>query len=182
MTLAHVIWNRFRLADESVKAMVLLFPELGHSTNIKFSPVSKKGVRRIRSSEAVPSPLEEAKWSHTFLDRRIRKNLAEVASVAMLYLPRHYQRSESSLGATSKDVWRTAVTGAKGYASWNECRLGIMRSFLHNKNAQIAGASTDKLASVPDASKANDSQPSSFPDLLLSKKNEFPDLLLQSEQ
>ena len=160
---------------------MLLFPELGHSTNIKFAPVTKKGVRRIRSSEAVPPPLEEAKWSHTFLDRRIRKNLAEVASVAMLYLPRHYQRSQSSLGATSKEAWRAAVTGAQGYGSWNECRLGIMRSFVHNKNAQIAGASADKLASVPVTSKGNDSRPV-FPDLLSSTKNdEFADLL-QSEQ
>lgn len=182
MALSYAVWNRFRLADESVKVMLLLFPELGHSTNINFAPVTKKGIRRIRSSEAVPPPLEEAKWSHTFFDRRIRKNLAEVASVAMLYLPRHYQRSQSSLGATSKEVWLAAVTGTQGYGSWNECRVGIMRSFVHNKTAQTGGASTDKLASGPVTSKGNDSRPG-YPDLLSSTKNdEFPDLLMQSKQ
>ena len=157
--------------------MVKLFPELNHSTNIKFVAASKKGIRRIRSSDAVPSPLEEAKWSHTFLDRRIRKNLAEVASVAMLYLPRHYLGSQSSVSATSKEIWQTAVAGARGYGNWKDCRVDVMRSFVHNENAPAVGpAMTSKRNSTSKSSKEKDNQSSPFPDLLASK-NEFPDLL-----
>lgn len=171
--LANLVWSKFRQADESVKAMVLLFPELGHSSNIKFSPVSKKGVRRIRSSDSMPAPLKEAKWSHTFVDRRIRKNLAEVASVAMLYLPRRYENSRTSIGVTSKEAWQRAVASAHGNSGWKDCRLNVMRAFVHSERKHGEKDSTVKRPTASTSSRPM------FPDVLPS--NHFPDLL-QSKQ
>ena len=175
VALSNLVWSRFRFADESVKLMLLIFPELSHSTNIKFMPASKKGIRRIRSSEANPNPLEEAKWSHTFLDRRIRKNLAEVASVAMFYLPRHYESVQRSLSITPTETWQCAVTGARGCSSWKECRLHVMRSFVHAKqNVQVSVPSLGSVVSAQGTSKRKDGRPG-FPDLLSSEQ--FPDVL-----
>ena len=189
-TLSQMAWNKYgsgRLADESVELMVLLFPELGHSTNIKYSAVTKKGIRRIRSSVAIPPPLEELKWAHVFLDRRIRKNLAEVASVAMLYLPRRYHSVRGGQNSSSKEQWQNAITEVYKYSSWKECRLQIMRRFVHQLSVDTFALSARSAQSFPQnkgssfaVSKQASGNSPMFPDLLPVKP--FPDLLPSEQQ
>ena len=128
VALTNQVWNRYSLADESVKLMYLLFPELKHSTNIKFAAASRKGIRRI-GGVVIPEPLEEPMWSHTFFNQRIRQNLAEIASVAMLYLPRRYDTYHSP-EAVAQAKWGQAMTAAHGCSSWKECRLQLMKSMV----------------------------------------------------
>jgi len=173
-SLAQMVWNKYgsgRLADESVQLMVLLFPELGHSTNIKYSVATKKGIRRIRSSDAIPPPLEELKWAHVFLDRRIRKNLAEVASVSMLYLPRRCLSVRSDQSSRCKEQWQNAITHVHNRSSWKDCRLDIMRSFVYQQEVDACAfiaRSAHTGASSTGPKQATDYRPV-FPDLLAAK-------------
>lgn len=145
VTLSNAVWDRFLFADESAKLVLMLFPELSHSTNIKFAKPSSKGRRRIRSSDVIPAPLDESLWSHTFMDRRVRKNLAEVASAAILYMPRRLpssslpvsQEQRSANPLHREKIWSQAVTSVQGHATWKQCRLQLMRTFVHEEKVKI---------------------------------------------
>lgn len=71
-----------------------IFPELKTSTNILFLEPSKKAIRRINTDNPMPRPLGEDMWAHTKLSTAIRRNVAEVADIALRKVPQLITLSE----------------------------------------------------------------------------------------
>jgi len=111
--------------------MLELFPELKDSTNIFFIEPTKKGLRRFRSSELLPGPLEEAMWAHTLLDTRIRQNVKEVASLRLGRVPALLDRLNKTDDRHEDTIrQQQAIMKSRGYTEWKQCRLEIMKDFL----------------------------------------------------
>jgi hypothetical protein len=114
--------------------MLELFPELRDSTNIVFIRPSQKGLRRFRSQDHIPDPLDRAMWAHTLLDERIRRNLKEVASAGLCEIPSLISRLAIS-GGIKRDMAaiqrqeKGALRAHEG-ESWERCRLRLMREFF----------------------------------------------------
>jgi hypothetical protein len=114
--------------------MLELFPELRDSTNIVFIRPSQKGLRRFRSQDRIPDPLDRAMWAHTLLDERIRRNLKEVASAGLCEIPSLMARLAKS-GISQRDMAaiqrqeRAALRAHEG-ERWERCRLRLMREFF----------------------------------------------------
>jgi hypothetical protein len=114
--------------------MLELFPELRDSTNIVFIRPSQKGLRRFRSQDRIPDPLDRAMWAHTLLDERIRRNLKEVALAGLCEIPSLMSRLAKS-GGTLRDLaaiqrqGKAALRAHEG-ESWELCRLRLMREFF----------------------------------------------------
>jgi hypothetical protein len=114
--------------------MLELFPELCDSTNIVFIRPSQKGLRRFRSQDRIPDPLDRAMWAHTLLDERIRRNLKEVASAGLCEIPLLMSRLAKS-GGSQRDMaaiqrQEKAALRAHDGGSWERCRLRLMREFF----------------------------------------------------
>lgn len=109
--------------------MLLLFPELRDSTNIYFIRPSQKGLRRFRSQDLIPNPLDRAMWAHTLLDERIRRNLREVAAAGMSMIPVLFAKLSTSNGK-GKDHFSRRIQSADNSAEWERCRLELMREFF----------------------------------------------------
>jgi hypothetical protein len=114
--------------------MLELFPELRDSTNIVFIRPSQKGLRRFRSQDRTPDPLDQAMWAHTLLDERIRRNLKEVASAGLCEIPSLMSRLAISGGikrnmAAIQRKEKAALRAHEG-ESWERCRLRLMREFF----------------------------------------------------
>ena len=123
--------SKYNQAADSAALMLELFPELKYSTNIFFIEPTKKGLKRFRSSENLPGPLEEAMWAHTLLDTRIRRNVKEVASLGLGRVPTLMLRL-SALEQRDVDSVRRqkAMMRARGSTDWKQCRLEIMKDFF----------------------------------------------------
>jgi hypothetical protein len=133
--LAEALWQNVDLADESRIVIMQLFPELKQSSDICFVELPKKGVaRRFRAAEAAPEPLDSSLCAHTLLEDRIRHHVAEVASSCMLHVPQLTLRLARSRGITEigSQRQRRAAMSAQGLFEWEECRLEMMKSLVHN--------------------------------------------------
>jgi hypothetical protein len=113
--------------------MIELFPELRDSTNIVFIRPSQKGLRRFRSQDRTPDPLDRAMWAHTLFDERIRRNLKEVASAGLCEIPSLFSRLVTSGSQRDKVAFqrqeKAAISAHEG-ESWERCRLRVMAEFF----------------------------------------------------
>jgi hypothetical protein len=127
VALTDLVWTQYKFANASISLMLRLFPELIHASDLHFQKLSKKGLRRIRSSDQLPEPLDPTRWAHTFLERRLREN---VLAVATLLLQR--QGAVPPIGGnnrpSSSSAWQRAVTASA--TSWPERRLELMQSLV----------------------------------------------------
>jgi hypothetical protein len=129
--------------------MLELFPELRDSTNIVFIRPSQKGMRRFRSQDPIPDPLDRAMWAHTLLDERIRRNLKEVAVAGLCKIPSLMSRLAKS-GDSQRDMAASqrqekAALRAHEGESWELCRLRLMREFF----SDARGGSAWKASALP---------------------------------
>lgn len=155
VALTDLVWAQYKFVNASVSLMLRLFPELVYASDLHFQKLSKKGLRRIRSSDQLPDPLAPARWAHTFLERRLREN---VLAVATLLLQR--QGATGGVGRPwSSSAWQLAVTGSA--SSWPERRLELMQSLVTSRPTLTASRPAPKVKAKRQAKEIV-----SFPDLL----------------
>jgi hypothetical protein len=134
--------------------MLELFPELRNSTNIVFIRPSQKGLRRFRSQDRIPDPLDRAMWAHTLFDERIRRNLKEVASAGLCEIPSLFSRLVTSGSQRDKAAIQRqekAARRAHEGESWERCRLRLMTEFFSDARRGTP-RSTRKLNEVSSSS------------------------------
>jgi hypothetical protein len=133
--LAEALWQDIDLADESRLVIMQLFPELKQASNICLLEIPKKGMgSRFRAAEAAPAPLDSSLCAHSLLEDRIRHHVSEVASTCMLHVPQLTLRLSRSRGRTEigSQRQRRAAMSSRGLFAWEECRLEMMKSLIHN--------------------------------------------------
>jgi hypothetical protein len=138
--------------------MLELFPELRDSTNMVFIRPSQKGLRRFKSQDRIPDPLDRAMWAHTLLDERIRRNLKEVAYAGLCEMPSLLSRLVKSDGS-QRDMaaiqrQEKAALRAHERESWERCRFRLMREFFSD-----ARRGTPKSAWKPNDLPSSDRRP-----------------------
>jgi hypothetical protein len=133
--------DKFETANESMTFMLTLFPELQESTNIIFREPSKKGQRRFRALHHAAPPLPREQWAHIVLDERIRRNMREVASHALLTVPAltlmlaHLEPKATHASVIRR---RQAIQRTYGANNWKLARLELMREYFSRPWGKLA--------------------------------------------
>lgn len=140
-------------ADLSAALMTEIFPELVYSSDMHFILPSKKALRRFPSATVLPRPLPDTLNAQYLLSDSIRRNLAEIADLAMRRIPSLIVELDRKI---ADNQWKTeevklqtrkltAAIRQRPNMSDSEARVAIIRQALHIQNRTTSSIATRSL-------------------------------------
>jgi hypothetical protein len=131
------LWHSIEHASASVKAMILLFPELSDGADIVQVTASKKGLKRLSNKQKNPllGPLEKDLWVDRKLDNLFRKNMSEVAIATLQTMPDlcvklHTANMRKTASFRRRKLARLPSGDESRY--WRDFKREAMHKFLHS--------------------------------------------------
>jgi hypothetical protein len=150
---AFNIGVKYDEADLSAALMTEIFPELQYSSDIRYVLPSKKALRRFPCATVLPRPLPDSLNAQSQFSDRIRRNLKEVADLAMRRVPALTVKLDRYLETNlevDKVKWQTTrrATATRRQSYINDCkaRVEIVRNALHVPNRTSMASRNEEQA------------------------------------
>lgn len=124
--------------------MVEIFPELAHATDFQIILPSKKALRRFPCPTVLPRPIPASLNAQSLLSDCIRRNVVEIADLAMRRIPKQVIELDRRLEAklinrkTDEAKWQTRTLTSymqqRPNINESEARVAIIQHALHIQN------------------------------------------------
>lgn len=184
--------------------MIEIFPELAHATDFHIMLPSKKALRRFPCATVLPRPIPASLNAQSLLSDCIRRNVVEIADLAMRRIPKQVIELDRILKAklinrkTDETKWQsrtlTSYMQRRPNINESEARGAIIQHALHIQNlrsSSIAARSvqlgclsrtslkeSSTAGATPTLNNAKENDSNNPFDVASSSRNHIPDSLV----